>query len=287
MDNQISTASPENGSEAAPETGTSPVVNGNGQTNGEANGQSATGSESFVPKNVDLNNLPPQVRAYVEEVNKQMVRGFTEKTTGLSEKVKSETTKAIEAYRQKADWYDAATKDEKLVSMINDYVQKLQTAPDPTKASIPPELQQRLEKVDQIEMRLKTAETLEVINAFADAKDDKGNPIHPDFDKFSGLKIGTHAKAGDYDLLRASIELAPGNTPQEKMENGYKAAKATYDSIFEEGKKAGMGRIQQKARNGNFSPSSVGNASGTAPRQPKNALEALEFARQGLAPNRS
>lgn len=285
MDNQISTASPDNGGTANPATGTDAVVNGNGQPNGEANGQSATGSESFVPKNVDLNTLPPQVRAYVDEVNKQMVRGFSEKTTKISETVKSETAKAVEAYRQKADWYDTATKDEKLVSMINDYVQKLQTATDPTKASIPPELQQRLEKVDQIEMKLKTAETLEVINAFADAKDDKGNPIHPDFDKFSGLKIGTHAQAGEYDLLRASIELAPGNTPQEKMENGYKAAKATYDAIFEEGKKAGMGRLHVKAQNGSLAPSSV-NTGSTASRQPKNALEALQFARQGLAVHR-
>ena len=120
------------------------------------------------------------------------------------------------------------------------------------------------------------------IKAFEEAKNEKGELLHPDFEKFSGLRLGTHPQAGEYDLLRAAIELAPGETPQEKMENGYKAAKATYDAMFEEGKKAGMGRLQTKARNGTFAPSSV-NAGSTAPHRAKNAVEALEFARKGLA----
>lgn len=283
METDISTAAPEVDATAPSATGTDAAQNGNGQPNSQANGQSAAGSESFVPKNVDLNTLPPQVRAYVDEVNKQMVRGFTEKTTKLSETVKSETAKAVEAFKQKAEFYDQIAKEEAFVKMWNEHVQR-SSQPDP---NVDP-TQQKLEAIErrqqEIDVKVRTAETLEVINAFAEAKDAKGQKLHPDFDKLSELKIGTHQKSGQYDLLRAAIELAPGNSSHEKMENGYKAAKATYDAIFEEGKKAGMGRVQQRAQNGSFAPTGVTNATGTAPHRAKDAMEALQFAKQGLMP---
>ena len=283
MDTSISAAAPDANISAPPDTGTADIGNGNGQATGNANGQSATGSESFVPRNVDLNTLPPQVRAYVDEVNKQMVRGFTEKTTKLSETVKSETAKAVEAYRQKAEFYDQIAQQEEFVRMWNDHVQKASN-PSPNTYPTQQKLQQMEQKQAEIEMKVRTAETLEVINAFAEAKNEKGEKLHPDFDKLSAFKIGTHQKSGEYDLLRAAIELAPGNSPHQKMENGYKAAKATYDAIFEEGKKAGMGRVQQRAQNGSFAPTGTTNATGTAPRRAKDALEALQFAKQGLMP---
>lgn len=283
MDTEISTAVPEGDASAPPATGTDVSSNGNGQPNSQANGQSAAGSESFVPKNVDLNTLPPQVRAYVDEVNKQMVRGFTEKTTKLSETVKSETAKAVEAYRQKAEFYDQIAKEEAFVKMWNEHVQR-SSQPDPNVDPTQQKLNEIERRQQEIDVKVRTAETLEVINAFAEAKNEKGEKLHPDFDKLSGFKIGVHQKAGQYDLLRTAIELAPGNSPQEKMENGYKAAKATYDAIFEEGKKAGMGRVQQRAQNGSFAPSGTNAATGTAPHRAKNALEALQFAKQGLMP---
>ena len=284
----ISTATPDATATPTPETGTGAEANGTSQPVSEA-GQGAPDTESFIPQGVDLNTLPPQVRAYVDEVNKQMVRGFKEKTTTLAERVKSEAQKAreeaIAAYKPKAEWYDAALKDEQLVKMINDYVSKASTSNDPSKVQLPPEIEERLQKVDKIEREIKSAKALESINAFAEAKDEKGNLLRPNFDKYHSAVIGTHPEAGDYSILRAAVELAPGNTEQEKMENGYKTVEAIWNKAFEEGKKAGMGRNQEKARNGTFSPSSV-NAGSTAPRQPKNALEALQFARQGLAPNR-
>lgn len=283
METDISTATPDAASSATPITAPAGAVDGTGQPNGDANGQSAPGSDSFVPQGVDLNTLPPQVRAYVDEVNKQMLRGFKDKTTKLSETVKSETAKAVESFKQKAEFYDQIAKEEAFVKMWNEHVQR-SSQPDP---NIDP-TQQKLEAIErrqqEIDVKVRTAETLEVINAFAEAKDEKGQKLHPDFDKLSGFKIGTHQKSGSYDLLRAAIELAPGNSPQEKMDNGYKAAKATYDAIFEEGKKAGMGRVQQRAQNGSFAPSGTSTATGTAPHRAKDALEALQFAKQGLMP---
>ena len=68
------------------------------------------------------------------------------------------------------------------------------------------------------------------------------------------------------------------------LKGGVGPAKATYDAIFEEGKKAGKGQMQQRAQNGSFVPSGTTAVSGTAPHRAKNALEALQFAKQGLMP---
>jgi hypothetical protein len=249
------------------------------QTNGDANGQGAPVEEMFG--NVDPKTLPPQLKSVYDN----MLKGFKDKTTKVSETVKSEVAKATEAYRQKAETYDKILQQEDFVKQWNEFVQKANQSNDPATVNLPPELKQKLEKVDQIEQKLQQAEAAEVISAFKDAVDDKGNKLHPDFDKFSEMVIGSHPQAGEYNLLRAAIELAPGQTSQEKLDNGYKAAKAFYDRVFEEGKKAGMGRNQERAKNGTFAPSSV-NAGSTAPRRPKDALEALQFARQGFAPNK-
>jgi hypothetical protein len=286
METTISTATPGPTGMATPETGTSPSVNGNGSLNGEANRQGATGSETFIPQGVDLNTLPPQLRQHIEKINSDMVRGFTEKTTKVSEMVKAETAKAVEAFRQKADFYDAFVQNEDLVKTYNDYVQRMsnQTQTNPNDPTV-----QLQEKLKSIELQLKTSEMEQVVDAFANAADEKGNKLNSDFDKLNSILVGEaqgrNGEKNPYSILRAAIELATGNSPTEKLANGYKSAKAVYDAIFEEGKKAGMGRLQDKARNGTFPPSSV-NAGHTAPGRPKNALEALEFARRGLAPNR-
>lgn len=266
------------GAAAATPSATEPATatSGTVQPNGAANGQSASVEEMFG--NVDPKTLPPQLKSVYDN----MLRGFKEKTTKVAETVKSEVAKATEAYRQKAEFYDQVAQQEEFVKMWNEHVQKATQSQPANDAD--PKLTKFEQELQAVKMELQTAKTLEVINAFAEAKSEAGDKLHPDFDKLSGFKLGTHQRAGEYDLLRTAIELAPGNTPQEKMENGYKAAKATYDAIFEEGKKAGMGRIQDKVRRGSMAPSSSSSPQSIAARPPKNALEALEFARQGLAP---
>ena len=270
---------PENGSAATPATEPAPAT-GTVQPNGDAGTrQSAPVEESFT--RVDPNTLPPELRHAYDN----MLRDYKEGTTKLSERIKSETAKAVEAYKQKAEWYDSALKDEKLVKMINEYVNSAAASNDPSMANLPKELQEKLRKVDEIDQELKQTKAIETVNAFKEAADDKGNLLHPEFEKYQGMTIGTHPELGEYSILRAAVELALGETPAEKLENAYKTVDAMYKSAFEEGRKAGMGRVQEKLKNGSQPPSSV-NAASTAPRQPKNALEALQFARQGLVPNR-
>ena len=142
------------------------------------------------------------------------------------------------------------------------------------------------EEKDQFKAQVEEIQS-EVVK-FESAVDDKGKPLHPDFAALGEIHIGSLArpngKEDRYSLLRFAIETAPGNTPTEKLENGYKAAKAVRDAIFEEGKKAGMGRLQQKSAAASIPPSGSFAPSGTAPAKAKNALEAIQFARQGLSP---
>lgn len=287
MSDPISTATPDAAPTATPATGTEAAVNGNGQPSGEANsGQSATGTDTFIPTGVDLNTLPPQVRAYVEEVNKQMVRGFTEKTTKVSETVKSQLAKELEPYRQKAQTYDELLKQEVFVQKWNEYVEDVNRKgvtndPGDPQAKILQELEALKKSQAELSRKSQESEALDVINAFSSAVDEKGEKLHPDFEKFSKISLGTHQKAGEYDLLRTAIELAPGTNAQEKIENGYKAAKAVYDAIYEDGRKSGLARTQERIKNGSFAPSTIP-AGKTTTERPKDALEALRMARQGI-----
>jgi vacuolar-type H+-ATPase subunit H len=275
MENTISSDNPAAAVADNPVTEPAAAASGTVQQGGQVNGQTAPAPENLG--GVDPNRLPPSLKKAYDD----MLKDYREKTTSLAEKVKAETAKAIEAYKSKAEFYDQFTKHDELVKYYNDYAQRLQQKATQQQEQTGQVSNKVMQEIQQIKTELQAAKTLEYVNAFADAKNEKGELLHPDFGKLSGFKIGKHQQAGDYDLLRASVELAPGNTPQEKLENGYKAAKDTYDAIYEEGRKAGMGRLQAKIKNGSLPPSSSA-ATSTAPRRPKDAMEALQFARQGL-----
>jgi len=264
--------------------GTASVVNEPGTPNGEAS-QSATGQDTFIPQGLDINTLPANVRAYVEKINKDMVRGFTEKTSKLSETTKAEVEKAVQSYRDKADRFDQIATQEEFVKQWNDYVQKVTTSGQTPQAG-DPKLAQLEAKFQEMNEKIQLTELSQVTDAFADALDDKGEKLHPEFDQLNSISIGKLKEGNDsedFSILRACVELAEGNTPQEKLANGYKSAKSVYDSIFEAGKKAGMGRLQTKVMNGTNPPSrSGGDVMSVTDKKPKNAHEALELARRGI-----
>jgi len=212
-----------------------------------------------------------------------------EKTSKLSETIKTEAQKAAEAYKSKAELYDSIATQEEFVKQWNDYVQKSQSASQPQ-----PEGDQKLtqleKQVQEMNQKLQISELTEITEAFAGAQDDKGQPLHPDFDQLNSISLGeinTNGKAEPISLLRACVELAQGKTPQEKLANGYKAARSFRESIFEEGKKAGMGRLQAKAINGSNPPTgSTGDIQSVTDKRPKNAHEAMALARRGIMVSR-
>lgn len=240
-------------------------------------GQGAPTEEGFT--HVDPRTLPPQLRATYDN----MLRDYKEKTTRLSETIKSETEKATQAYREKADFYDQFSSREDAVKWWNEYVQRVKN--QETTQEGDPVLSQMKQQLQEMNEKIQISELSQVTEAFAEAADEKGTKLHPEFDNLNNIAIGqlnNGKEAEDFSLLRACVELSPGKTPQEKLANGYKTAKQTYDAIFDAGKKAGMGRLQTKVLNGTNPPSnSMADVLSVTDKKPKNAREALEMARKG------
>lgn len=278
----LTNSNPGDGTTATLETAPA-TANGTVHTNGEAAGaQSASvGEETFTK--VDPRTLPPALRQSYDN----MLRDYKEKTTKLSETIKSEAAKATEAYRAKAEFYDQIAAQEEFVKQWNDHVQKSQAANNGQTETGDPALSKMEQKIKEMSEKLQMTEMSQVTDAFAEAVNEKGEKLHPDFDMLNSISIGKHNGTDDYSLLRAAIELATGNSPQEKLAVGYKEAKRIYDSIFEQGKKAGMGRLQAKALNGSLPPTNAGGeVLSVTDKKPKNAHEALAMARRGQVVSR-
>src|SRR5690242_17528039 len=102
--------------------------NGTHQTNGQPDGQTGLVDDVLNPK-----NLPPELRPHLDN----MVKAYREKTEGLSKRVQAEVAKAVEAYKQKAEQYDALSSDEEVTRAINELIQRRNAPPpnqDPVKA---------------------------------------------------------------------------------------------------------------------------------------------------------
>lgn len=258
-------------------------VTGTVQTSGDANGQGAPAEETFTK--VDPRSLPGPLRAAYDN----MLRDYKEKTTKLSETIKSETARAAEAYRQKAEFYDQISGQDEFVKQWNEYVQRSQ-ALGPERAEGDPVLAEMKSQLQEMKQQLQVTELTQVTEAFAGAVNEKGEKIHPDFDRLNEIDLGKLQDSGreeNYSLLRACIELSPGNTPHEKLANGYKSAKQVFDSIYDAGRKAGLGRVQQKFLNGSNPPSGTGgDGLQITEKKPKSAREALEMAKRGMMVSR-
>lgn len=260
---------------------TEPVstVNGTSTTDGQAQG-GAPDADLF--KGIDPRTLPPQAKAAYDS----MLKDYRDKTSRLSETIKTEKEKAIEAYRQKAEYYDQFSTQDEFVKQWNDYVQKQQAGTNESGDPVS-ELKTQLQEMQH---KIQISELSQVTDAFVEAVDDKGQKLHPDFDKLNSIMLGTINEGGrqqPFSLLRAAVELDKSQDPQEKLANGYKAAKAQYDAIFEAGRKAGMGRMQSKVLNGTNPPSgSNGETLSLTEKRPKSAKEALEMAKKGLMVSR-
>lgn len=281
MSEQISADNPEAAAVDNQVTEPTAAAPGTSTTNGQEQG----GSPAEIFKGIDPNRLPPEAKAAYNS----MLTDYREKTARLSETIKTEAQKATEAYRSKAELYDQIATQEEFVKQWNEYVQKASQTPQGAQAG-DPVLSQMEAKLNEMNQKIQMNELSQVTQSFADAIDEKGQPLHPDFDQLNTFQVGTMRNGNqveEFSLLRACVELAQGNNPQDKLANGYKAAKALRDSIFEEGKKAGMGRLQAKALNGTNPPTnSLGDVLSVTDKKPKSAHEAMALAKRGVMVSR-
>lgn len=262
-------------------------------TDNQATGPAATGTGTAVPggqanggaptedlfKGIDPNQLPPEAKKHYDS----MLRDYREKTAKLSEERKK--YEAYEAYKQKAELYDQFSSREDFVKTWNEYVQKMNSQ-DKT-GVVDPKIQELEQKLNAIEAQAKQAEMSETIEAFASAAGEDGTPLHPEFDRYNSMMLGEvpgpDGKPRSLSLLNAAIELAPGNTPLEKLENGYKKVAELHDQIFQAGQKSGMGKMLAKVRNGTDAPTiSTDKSVFAGNSKDLSAREARELAQKGV-----
>lgn len=262
---------------ATQDTGTTGGVVENVQPGSDAAGQTATASENFLPQGVDVNSLPPVLRAELDRINKEMVRGFTAKTQKHAEQLK-----AAEAFKQEAELfrqYKPVFENEEFVRMWNDFV-KAQQTPATAEQNVDPKYQELEQKVQAMEQRAQRAEALEYIDAFAGAVGEDGQRLRPDFDRLEAAVIDE-----GNNLMNVCVDIAKtkAQSPQEALQMGYDLAKKLYDAIFEEGRKAAIGKVTSKLRNGT-NPPSMSTTQSIFTGDPKkiDARQAFELAKKGI-----
>jgi len=238
-------------------------------------------SDNDLFKGIDPTKLPPEAKAAYDS----MLRDYRDKTGKLSERVKSEASKAAEAFKQKAEQYDQISSQEEFVKQWNDYVKKYSEHNNGEKPSEGDPRYKELEsKLEEVRSEVEMSKLKDITDAFADAVNEKGEKVNPDFDSLNEIIVGEldhgEGKKEPFSLLRACIELAGGNNPQEKLALGYKMAKQVKESIFEEGRKAGLGKVQSKILNSSTPPTNISGDLNVTDTKPKNAREALEMARR-------
>ena len=236
-------------------------------------GTTTPGETTFTPSGVDLAKLAPEVRAEIERINKDMVRGFTAKTQELAGERKKYAD--YDSLKEKASSYQQFAENEEFVKRWNAYVEETagkNGSPDPAVESLKKDVAEM--KTNAQKMELMTA-----VEAFADAKDEKtGEKLRPDFNKLDEVKI-----SDNLSLLSASIQTAQGKNPLEKLQNGYANAKKVFDEIFESGRKAGLERIGQKLRNGSEMPTgSITGGVFTGDPKKITVSQAMDLAKKGV-----
>lgn len=283
--------------DAAPATPVTEPAAANGTVqpvSGDAPGQSAPAEETFL--SADPTTLPPQLRQAYEN----MLRDYKTKTTKLADERKQYS--GFEDYRKKAEVYDQLSQDERFVQYWNSQnspqippqpngqdqamQQELQqlwleAQSDPNKAIefhrkvAQMEMSQLTQKQAEIERKQLESDAVNVVDAFADAVDEKGQKLRPDFDD-------PHMQF----LINSVINQNPPKTQKEwqtAITKAYDHAKSVYQDIFTKGKSAAQGAIQTKAQNSTEKPStSVGEVySGSDPKK-LTAAEAVNLARKGI-----
>lgn len=273
------------GTVTADNQATEPEVSSQGTDTayGQDQGGSPASQDGDIFKGIDPNTLTPKEKALYNS----MLSDYRQKTGKVSETVKSQVEKEVAAYREKASQYEMIANNEKFVEKWNAYVQETQSQTGQAPQEGDPVMAQMKAQLNEMNQKIQMSELSQVTEAFADAANEKGEKLRPDFDALNSIVLGKANGKEEYSLLRASIELAPGNNPQEKLSNGYKIAKQVHDSIFEAGKKAGLGRLNQKVLNGSLPPSNSGaEISSVTEKKPRNAHEAMQLAKKGIMVSR-
>ncbi len=275
-DLETATSVEEGKTEATPETGTPATKPTETPASGEAKeGQSATGKESFLPKDVDLNTLPPEARAVVEKINNDMLKGFTEKTMKLSEE-----RKAAESLKQKAEYYDRLMSDQRVRSLLsgqNGQAQATDQNQRPTEEeweqskidpSMIPDLIRRERAYDE---QVRQQETLRndaaaFVDEFTNAIGEDGKTLRPDFTEL--VDVGPEgAKTNLVNLFLTQNPMSANDPNQwgQALTDAYEKAKKFKDHFLALGKKEAIEAAKKRANGSSERPTGIGGVGYTGP----------------------
>jgi len=281
-------APPETGPEQTPEATAAPA-------SGEAKtGQSATGEVSFIPKDLDLNTLPPEVRAKLEEANSQMVKGFTEKTMKLSEE-----KKLAEGLKQKAEYYDRLMGDQRIRALLSGQNGQAQAKQGQTQRPTDGEWEQakldpamipdliRREKAHDDQTRQQEAlvnDASAFVDEYMNATGEDGKSLRPDFGSL--IKMGP--EGAEVNLVNIFLSQNPmsANDPaqwNQALTDAYEKAKKFHDAIYSKGKKEALESAKKRANGSSELPTGIGGAAYTGP-DPSTASDSdlIALAKRGV-----
>lgn len=213
---------------------------------------------------VDIKSLPKEIQSLLKEKHDAMLRDYKEKTTKLSEE-----RKGFEPVSKKAEALDQLLQDQTFIDWWNS-----KNAPPETQKELTPE-EQLVQKVQTIEQELLHEKANATVVEFAEAVDDKGQKLRPDFDELSNT-----------GLINGYLQLNPAKGKQDfqsKLNEAYVWVKEAVAPFIEKGRKMAIEEMQRKASNGTLPPQSgvKGTYDGPDPRK-ASVNELVEMARKGI-----
>lgn len=274
-------ASPTPSTEAAtPATGPAPSATGTVPNGSEAGpGQSAPTEESFT--NVDPNSLPPELRSKYDN----MLRDYKSKTQQIADErraidgklKKADVLEQLEQHPKYPElvrfWNGLTNKEQQAVVDQQNGEQNGQARPERPTAqewdaaridpSLMPDLIQREIQAERHDLQGRHAElqreqaavkqsmlqrdAREILDAYADAKDEKGEKLHPDFDEL--------AEKGLIPMFLDKMDAQDKRDMSKAVSVAYQKAKEVADHFYSKGKNSALGTIQQKATQSTEPPS--------------------------------
>lgn len=267
VETQVSTT-PETTTAATPAM-QEPVTSANGTAETSDGNGVAVGAQPAEEQfgGVDIKTLPKEIQTLLKEKHDAMLKDYKEKTTKLADDRKS-----MEPLSRKAELLDQLAQDQEFIQWWNSRNQKSQ--PEQEQKDLTPE-EQLIQRVQNIESELSSERAQNLVNTFADAVDEKGQKLHPDFDELS-----------NEGLIKGYLDLNPPTSKAEfskRLEEAYKWSNALATKYREAGKKAAYEEMQKKAGISTTPPSTgaKGTYDGPDPRK-ASVAELVDMARRGI-----
>lgn len=266
---------------------TAPDASGSGTTAPQGDAMAKGASEADISR-IDVNTLPPEVRAAYEKAYNDMLRDYKDKTTKISEREKS-----LSEAEQHSKLYQAMLQDPDFVNYWQtragnggDRKPALPFTEDEWEAAkeSPGAFYDLVKKMNQpLQQELVNSKISDVIAEFAEEVEE----VEKD-----GVKVEVKKRPLFYDLEESGLishymTRNPAKSMdeyQKKLVSAYEWAKSQYDRIYAKGKDAANASVRGRLGNSTLAPGDITTTGETYQgKDPKKltTAESWELAKQG------